>query len=75
MCELLPSYARPYFIRLRDTIDATNSFKQVKTQLQKEGFDPSVIKDPLYFLHPDKNIYVELTPELYDQIVNHTIKF
>ncbi|MFY9324801.1 MAG: AMP-binding protein, partial [Syntrophomonadaceae bacterium] len=75
VCEQLPSYARPYFIRLRDTIDATNSFKQVKTQLQKEGFDPSVIKDPLYFLHPEKNVYVELTSELYEQIINHTIKF
>ncbi|HQA50873.1 MAG TPA: long-chain-acyl-CoA synthetase [Syntrophomonadaceae bacterium] len=75
VCEQLPPYARPYFIRLRDTIDATNSFKQVKTQLQKEGFDPSVIKDPLYFLHPEKNVYVELTSELYEQIINHTIKF
>jgi acyl-CoA synthetase (AMP-forming)/AMP-acid ligase II len=75
VCEQLPPYARPYFIRLRDTIDATNSFKQVKTQLQKEGFDPSVIKDPLYFLHPEKNVYVELIPELYEQIINHTIKF
>ncbi|NLW92654.1 MAG: long-chain-acyl-CoA synthetase [Syntrophomonadaceae bacterium] len=75
VCEKLPSYARPYFIRLRDTIDATNSFKQVKTQLQKEGFDPSVISDPLYFLDPDQNVYVELTPERYAKIVDHTIKF
>jgi len=75
VCENLPSYARPYFIRVRDTIDATNSFKQVKTQLQREGFDPNVIKDPLYFLHPEKNVYVELTPELYEKIVSHEIKF
>jgi len=75
VCDNLPSYARPYFIRVRSTIDATNSFKQVKTQLQKEGFDPNVIKDPLYFLHPEKNVYVELTPELYEQIIDHTIKF
>lgn len=75
VCDQLPPYARPYFIRLRSTIDATNSFKQVKTQLQKEGFDPHVIKDPLYFLDPETNVYVELTPELYDQIINHTIKF
>lgn len=75
VCENLPSYARPYFIRLRDTIDATNSFKQMKTQLQKEGFDPSAISDPLYFLDPDRGVYVELTPEIYSKIVDHTIKF
>lgn len=75
VCEKLPSYARPYFIRLRDTIDATNSFKQMKTQLQKEGFDPSAINDPLYFLDPDQNVYVELTPERYARIIDHTIKF
>jgi acyl-CoA synthetase (AMP-forming)/AMP-acid ligase II len=75
VCENLPSYARPYFIRLRDTIDATNSFKQVKSQLQKEGFNPSEIKDPLYFLDPDQGSYVQLTPELYTQIIDHTIKF
>lgn len=75
VCENLPSYARPYFIRLRDTIDATNSFKQMKTQLQKEGFDPSLISDPLYFLDPDSGAYVPLTQEIYTKIVNHTIKF
>ena len=75
VAEKLPSYARPYFIRVRDTIDATNSFKQMKTQLQKEGFDPSVVKDPLYFLDPDQCVYVPLTPELYAKIVDHTIKF
>ena len=74
VCENLPSYARPYFIRLRDTIDATNSFKQMKTQLQKEGFDPS-LSDPLYFLDPDSGAYVPLTQEIYTKIVNHTIKF
>ena len=75
VAEKLPSYARPHFIRVRDTIDATNSFKQMKNQLQKEGFDPSVVKDPLYFLDPDQCVYVELTPELYARIIDHTIKF
>jgi len=75
VCEKLPPYARPYFIRIRDTIDATNSFKQMKQQLQKEGFDPSLISDPLYFLDPDSWVYVPLTPEFYAKIVDHTVKF
>lgn len=75
VCENLPSYARPYFIRVRDTIDATNSFKQMKQQLQKEGFDPSIISDPLYFLDPEQKVYIPLVPELYAKIVDHTIQF
>lgn len=71
----LPVYARPYFVRIREEIDATNSFKQIKTNLQKEGIDPNVIKDPLYFLDPRKNTYVPLTAELYEEIINHKIAF
>jgi citronellyl-CoA synthetase len=71
----LPVYARPYFVRIREEIDATNSFKQIKTNLQKEGFDPNVIKDQLYFLDPRKNTYVPLTAELYEEIINHKIAF
>lgn len=75
ICEKLPPYARPYFIRVRETIDATNSFKQLKTQLQNEGFDPSLVKDQLYFLDPEKWEYVPLTAEIYGKIIDHTIKF
>ena len=41
----------------------------------KEGFDPSVVKNPLYFLNPDQDVYVELTPDRYAKIIDHTIKF
>lgn len=71
----LPVYARPYFIRLRCEIDATNSFKQLKTMLQKEGFDPRIIKDPLFFLDPRKNTYVPLTAALYEEINRQKIAF
>lgn len=73
--EKLPLYARPYFVRLRDQIDATNSFKQLKQQLQKEGFNPNAVKDPLFFLDPRSNRYVPLTAEIYRDIVEHRIRF
>lgn len=75
VCRNLPVYARPYFLRLRAQVDSTNSFKQIKTQLQKEGFDPNLIKDPLYFLDPQQNSYVALQSELYQDIVNRKIAF
>jgi len=70
----LASYARPYFIRIRKEIDATSSFKQIKSNLQDEGFNPSVIKDPLYFLDPEKCRYVKLTPKVYNDIENGLYK-
>lgn len=73
--EKLPPFARPYFVRLRDQIDATNSFKQMKQQLQKEGFNPTLVKDPLYFLDPRTDQYVPLTEEVYQEIVDHKIRF
>lgn len=71
----LPVYARPYFVRLRDEIDATNSFKQVKTRLQQEGFDPDKITDPLYFLDPRCGEYVPLDKQIYQEIIDHQVAF
>lgn len=71
----LPVFARPYFVRIRDEIDATNSFKQIKISLQKEGFNPEIVLDQLFFLDPRKNSYVPLTKELYDEIINQNIAF
>ncbi|MGE5390202.1 MAG: long-chain-acyl-CoA synthetase [Deltaproteobacteria bacterium] len=73
--EKLPSFARPYFVRIRPEIDATNSFKQVKKGLQQEGYDPNIINDPLYFLHPDLCRYIPLTPEVYQDIVEQKVRF
>ena len=60
---------------MRGEKDATSSFKQLKTSLQKEGFDPKTVKDPLYFLDPRKKAYVKITPSLYGDIQSGKIKF
>jgi acyl-CoA synthetase (AMP-forming)/AMP-acid ligase II len=73
--EKLPYYALPYFVRIRPEIDATNSFKQVKKQLQNDGFDPEKINDPLYFLDPRVKKYVVLSKEIYEDIMNNRVRF
>ncbi|MEA1962027.1 MAG: long-chain-acyl-CoA synthetase [Bacillota bacterium] len=73
--ENLPVYARPYFLRLRDQIDATGSFKQLKIALKKEGFDPALIKDPLYFLDPRQGTYVPISAAIYEDIINQRAAF
>ncbi|XP_038222804.1 long-chain fatty acid transport protein 4-like [Zerene cesonia] len=65
----LPAYARPIFVRVMDRMDMTGTFKMRKTDLQKEGFDPSLVKtDKLYYLDVKQNKYLPLGPEEYENI-------
>ena len=68
-------FARPYFVRIRKEKDATTSFKQIKLALQKEGFNPAVVKDPLYFFEPKSLKYIKLTKNVFDDIENGVYKF
>lgn len=70
--KTLPSYARPIFIRVLDKMDITGTFKIKKTELQKDGCDPSKIKDKLY-VNCGKE-YVPLTSQLYQDILKGEIK-
>uniref|UniRef100_A0A3Q1EIE6 long-chain-fatty-acid--CoA ligase n=1 Tax=Acanthochromis polyacanthus TaxID=80966 RepID=A0A3Q1EIE6_9TELE len=69
----LPSYARPRFIRIQDDLVVTGTFKQMKVKLAEEGFNPSVIKDPLYFLEDNKG-YVPMTQETFNSISEGTLR-
>src|SRR6185312_5276201 len=44
----LPDYARPIFVRLVESLAATETFKQKKAELASEGFDPARSGDLLY---------------------------
>jgi fatty-acyl-CoA synthase len=48
LSDRLPPYALPIFVRFCRTLAATETFKQKKQQLIAEGFDPSVVRDPLF---------------------------
>ena len=58
--EHLPSYARPVFLRIQREIDTTGTFKMVKGDLRKEGYDLEQVEDPLYVLKPRSDIYEPL---------------
>eukprot|EP00128_Syssomonas_multiformis_P012337 Colp12_sorted_trinity150504_noHs@18630 len=67
----LPSYARPYFLRIKDDWnDKTSTYKFQKHTYSLQGFDPSnpAIKDPMFFMHPSEKTYIPLTKEVYDDI-------
>jgi fatty-acyl-CoA synthase len=61
--QSLPAYARPAFIRIQAEADLTGTFKLRKVELQKQGYDPEGMDDPLFVRDDDAETYVELTAE------------
>ena len=74
MKKRLPVYARPVFLRIRTELEHTGTFKIKKVDLVKEGFDPTIITDPLWFDHPGEGRYVRLDADLYAQILSKAIR-
>mmetsp|Transcript_82619 Transcript_82619/g.256638 ORF Transcript_82619/g.256638 Transcript_82619/m.256638 type:complete len:589 (+) Transcript_82619:114-1880(+) len=62
----LPPYAVPLFLRIQPAMMITGTFKHQKVQLRNEGFDPSKVKDVLYYL--DSGKYKMLDAEAYRRI-------
>uniref|UniRef100_W5N5U4 long-chain-fatty-acid--CoA ligase n=1 Tax=Lepisosteus oculatus TaxID=7918 RepID=W5N5U4_LEPOC len=72
--SFLPSYARPRFVRVQNSLEVTGTFKQKKVKLVAEGFNPAVLQDPLYFLDDKEKRYVPMTQEIYDSILSMDTK-
>jgi citronellyl-CoA synthetase len=61
--EHLPAYARPVFLRIQRELDTTGTFKLVKGELRKQGYDLDQVSDPLYVLKPRSDTYELLDKE------------
>jgi fatty-acyl-CoA synthase len=70
----LPHYARPLFLRVRDRMEVTGTFKYTKTDLVRQGYDPAAVADALYFNHPQRQAFVPLDKALYDRIQTGEIR-
>jgi fatty-acyl-CoA synthase len=68
LIDRLPHYARPLFLRIRNEMDVTGTFKYTKTDFVREGYDPAATDDVLYFNHPQRQAFVRLDKTLYDRI-------
>ena len=66
--ERLPAYARPVFLRLVSSLEATGTFKPKKQDLIQAGFDPAVISDLLYFHDASAERYVPLDRGLFEAL-------
>jgi len=68
LAQQLPAYARPLFLRVRDHIAVTETFKHQKRDLVREGFDPGMSDDAIYFDDASQGAYVPLDCNLFQQI-------
>jgi fatty-acyl-CoA synthase len=70
----LPPYARPLFLRFRNNMDLTGTFKYSKTELVRLGFDPDTGDDLVYFDNPEAGAYTRLDKDLYERIQAGSIR-
>ncbi len=62
VCNSLPAYARPIFLRIQRELDTTGTFKLVKGELRKEAYDLQLVKDAVYVMKPGSSRYERLEP-------------
>jgi fatty-acyl-CoA synthase len=74
LARLLPSYARPLFLRIQDRIAVTATFKHQKAELIREGFDPAASGDTIYFDDPSQQAYVRLDGALFERIKSGAVR-
>ncbi|KFV64074.1 Long-chain fatty acid transport protein 4, partial [Dryobates pubescens] len=66
--KALPLYARPVFLRFTQEVSKTSTYKFQKVELRKQGFDPALVKDRLYFLDSRQGHYLPLDQAAFDRI-------
>ena len=74
LARRLPAYAQPLFVRIAATLDATETFKQKKQLLMREGFDPAVINEPVYCRDAQSGVYRRLDANAYARIADGKIR-
>jgi fatty-acyl-CoA synthase len=68
LVDRLPDYARPVFVRVRDDLEITATFKHTKRALMCEGYDPVATRDAIYFNDRERQAFVRLDKPLFDRI-------
>ena len=69
----LNAFQKPYFLRITEVMKTTGTFKHQKEDLKKQGFNPALIEDKIYFYQ--KGNYVEINDDLYSQIQSGSERF
>jgi fatty-acyl-CoA synthase len=73
LAKRLPAYACPVAVRICASLAATETFKQKKHDLARDGFDPRRVTDPLFFRDGKSGEYRSVDSEVYEAIVGGRI--
>jgi hypothetical protein len=65
----------PVFLRFQEELEVTGTFKQLKGDLKKQGFDPAAVPEPVFVLPPRHTEYVPLTSDLHRSIAARELEF
>ncbi len=68
LIERLPDYARPLFLRIRERLEVTATFKSKRHDLVRDGYHPSITADTIYFNDPVQQRFVQLDNELFESL-------
>ena len=66
--DALPSYAVPVFLRIDEDIDVTGTFKMLKGDLRKQGYDIEQIQGPVYVMKNGATSYEALQSDYVDAL-------
>ncbi|MFT4046442.1 MAG: long-chain-acyl-CoA synthetase [Solimonas sp.] len=75
LCEHLPAYAVPLFVRLRAAQETTATFKFRKLELKQDAYDPARVREPLYVLRDRAGGYEPLDAALHARIARGEWRF
>lgn len=74
MAASLATYARPAFLRFREHCNVTGTFKYSKAELVKQGYNPELISDALYFDNPETQTLDSLDQSVYERVQSGNIR-
>ena len=74
LIDRLPDYARPLFLRVRNDLEVTATFKHTKSALLREGYDPAAVDDAIYINDRERQAFVRLDKALFDRIQSGHIR-
>jgi fatty-acyl-CoA synthase len=74
LARRLPAYACPVFVRICATLDITETFKQKKQELVREGFDPGLVKDPIFFREAETGAYRSVDADAHARLLGGLIR-
>ena len=70
----LSSNIAPRIFGARCYCFVSGTFKLKKLALQREGYNPQLVSDPIYFLDAAKGMYKPLDDQIYEEIQNQGIR-